>query len=93
MMSVGYGDIKGWTIYERLLLIFILIESLYVVAGIRSSVLNLLRINKLRDILTNTKFQVEDYVHRVDKTIKNKKIPTVFYEKIGEYVLQRLAYS
>ena len=42
----------------------------------------------LQDIVRNTKFDVEDYMHRVDKTIADRKIQSKYYDKISDYVLR-----
>ena len=88
MTCVGYGDIKGWTEYERLYLLAVAFSSLFLVSFIRSSVLNLMDQKNLKNIIRNTKFEVENYVHRMDKIIKERKIESKYYDNITDYVLR-----
>ena len=93
MTCVGYGDIKGWTQHERLYLIAVSFLSLYLVSFVRSSVLNLMGQQKLNDIIRDTRFRVEDYMHRVDKTIPNRHIESEYYDKITGFVLRQMQFS
>ena len=83
MMTVGYGEIRGFTDIERLFLIFVAFASLFVVSLIRSSVLNLLSIHKLRELIKDVRFDVEFYMHKVDKTIPNRHIAADYYDTIA----------
>ena len=42
----------------------------------------------LKNIIRNTKFEVENYVHRMDKIIKERKIESKYYDNITDYVLR-----
>ena len=86
MTCVGYGEIRGWTETERLFLIGIAFASFFVTSVIRSHVLNLLQQNKFKDIVKETKWKVKIFIHDVDRTIPERKISSVYYESIVDYV-------